>query len=60
VLGNDLLEAPLDVNHLARLDLDVGCLPSKPADSWWIRIFAFGSERGSIVVTSNRGFEQWG
>ena len=27
VLGDDLFQAPLDVDHLARLDLDVGGLP---------------------------------
>src|SRR5262249_55218245 len=27
VLGDDLFEATLDANYLARLDLDVGCLP---------------------------------
>src|SRR5919197_2005576 len=31
VLGDDLFEAPLDVDHLARLDLDVACLSFETA-----------------------------
>jgi hypothetical protein len=43
VLGDDLLHPPLERDRLPGLDLDVARLPSKPPESWWMRILAFGS-----------------
>ena len=44
VVGEDRLDAPLQVEHLPRADLDVGRLAAEAAgQTWWMRIFAFGS-----------------
>ena len=43
MVRDDLVEAPAQLDDLAGVDLDVGRLARKPEETWWIRIFAFGS-----------------
>jgi hypothetical protein len=43
VPGDDLLDPPLERDRLPGLNLDVARLPFEAPQSWWMRIFAFGS-----------------